>query len=725
MILRRHARRAAPLLLTTGLLTCLPLPATSSLVPPAHAAPRQSSDELTISAQDFAVDADGVFSLTVQLPAGFDTATLGADGAASHLVIEAHAEAVSVADVRAALEGDLPRVAHAIDIDLDLDLADPRVVRSSATALQVSVATAVAGASDGALRLATSGVHPITVTLSVDGRRAGTVVTFVARSARPGSVEEETSDLAVGIVLGAVARPNITVDGSIDPTRKELAELERLASTLEAIDAAAAALDLPPPARSVGVEPSTLAALPFAEPELNARLTRLLANGEVVARPRLPFDPSSAVAAGRADLYTRLLREGEDALSTALPSTRIDRSLRFAPAEISQDAIALLRDLGTQLVLLPYERYTAMDRNIGAFTDTSQLIDLEVGGDAQMPALLIDPGFAAVLESSAEDNSLADAIALASQIVALGQQITEAGGNVARHGIVLARSDGGVPDADLMGIVTRLLLEADGVRVVTPTDLAAIVDTQILDGRELLVTPVESAGIDLSARFDDIDAISLDVLGTASMLPSDEPLVASWTKVLSAVVSTALTEADAQAMIAALQDQVDVYRNGVQGPEPYSFRITGRSGAIVFKVRNLTDRPLAVRVRMSSAKLDFDDGDQTIEIPPFEEEEVRMPFEALSNGTSSVFLRIYTPALEPSPETQIGPDIVLTARITTLIGLGQLVTGAALLVLCTWWVRHWRQARRRRLADEVTPRHPASTSARLSSDPPPTTLPGS
>jgi hypothetical protein len=89
-----------------------------------------------------------------------------------------------------------------------------------------------------------------------------------------------------------------------------------------------------------------------------------------------------------------------------------------------------------------------------------------------------------------------------------------------------------------------------------------------------------------------------------------------------------------------------------------------------------------------------------------------MPFEALSNGTSSVFLRIFTPAPEPSPATQIVDDIILTARITTLTGLGQLVTGAALLVLCTWWIRHWRQSRRRRLTEAVAPRHPAASPAR-------------
>ena len=41
------------------------------------------------------------------------------------------------------------------------------------------------------------------------------------------------------------------------------------------------------------------------------------------------------------------------------------------------------------------------------------------------------------------------------------------------------------------------------------------------------------------------------------------------------------------------------------GPAPYTFRFTGRSGTIPFKIRNLTDRPLTVRITMTSAKLEF------------------------------------------------------------------------------------------------------------------------
>jgi hypothetical protein len=60
------------------------------------------------------------------------------------------------------------------------------------------------------------------------------------------------------------------------------------------------------------------------------------------------------------------------------------------------------------------------------------------------------------------------------------------------------------------------------------------------------------------------------------------------------------------------------------------------------------------------------------------------------------------------------PEVVLTARVNSLAGVGQLLLGAGVLVVMAWWLRHWRAAKRRALADEVAPRHPA---ARQSPDP--------
>jgi hypothetical protein len=65
----------------------------------------------------------------------------------------------------------------------------------------------------------------------------------------------------------------------------------------------------------------------------------------------------------------------------------------------------------------------------------------------------------------------------------------------------------------------------------------------------------------------------------------------------------------------------------------------------------------------------------------------------------------------PGADVFLVPEVVLTARVTSFAGAGQLVTGAALLLVLTWWVRHWRQARRKQLASQNVGRHPAGAAA--------------
>ena len=149
-------------------------------------------------------------------------------------------------------------------------------------------------------------------------------------------------------------------------------------------------------------------------------------------------------------------------------------------------------------------------------------------------------------------------------------------------------------------------------------------------------------------------------------------------------------------MVEGLRSDFDVYLAGIAGPEPFTFTLTGRTNTVTFSLRNTTDTELEVRVRLSSPKLTFPDGDKLVVLPPQAETEVNVRAEALSNGKSSVFLRVYSPA--ESSDIELMPEVVLTARVSSLAGLGQLLTGAGLLLLLTWWGRHWQQTRRKRIA---------------------------
>ena len=60
----------------------------------------------------------------------------------------------------------------------------------------------------------------------------------------------------------------------------------------------------------------------------------------------------------------------------------------------------------------------------------------------------------------------------------------------------------------------------------------------------------------------------------------------------------------------------------------------------------------------------------------------------------------------------IGEPIVLTARVNALSGLGQLLTGAALLVLATWWFSHFRRKRRQHHSAPARNDHPSKGTPR-------------
>ena len=60
-----------------------------------------------------------------------------------------------------------------------------------------------------------------------------------------------------------------------------------------------------------------------------------------------------------------------------------------------------------------------------------------------------------------------------------------------------------------------------------------------------------------------------------------------------------------------------------------------------------------------------------------------------------------------------------TLRVGGLSGLGNLVTGAGALVVLTWWARHLRANRRKRLAQRSTHGHPSTGLEVVEGDPTP------
>ncbi|MEQ1834112.1 MAG: S8 family serine peptidase, partial [Candidatus Eisenbacteria bacterium] len=81
---------------------------------------------------------------------------------------------------------------------------------------------------------------------------------------------------------------------------------------------------------------------------------------------------------------------------------------------------------------------------------------------------------------------------------------------------------------------------------------------------------------------------------------------------------------------------------------------------------------------------------------------VRAIDRALTDSPLSNLAQVFTPV----GDSELAPAVPLRANVTALSGLGNLITGALVLVVLTWWVRHVRISRRNRAAAKAAARHP-------------------
>ena len=582
--------------------------------------------------------------------------------------------------------------------------------------LQLDIGTDVADSVETRLKLERPGLYPLQIQLlfgDPDTKQvivtAGTVIQRLAGAADVDVVVAPPIDLSV------VAVTSDSAPDADEPTR-ELARtrLDR-AIELAATVTAPVTLEVAP----------TLIAEVAATPEGSARLVTALENDELVALPIVPLDVSSAVAAGQADAYTRLLSAGEDLLTDAVPSVPNRRDIWITAEPLSASGAQHLRDLGIRFVVVPAALF---ETSIGDdLPPSDQFVEAELPDGGTLPFLVIDP-LASQLTEEAADRILARSTptewgvaTLADMLVtqadddataspqSTGSTSGSASGSAraaapARRSRILTTPDLTSPDARLIQALEQLTATTPAVRFTAASDLMEVTDVLLDDGRPVTIQLPEVAGPPLAARTELLDRTALQLASAASMLPEGDVRVAAWTAQLDTLISTGFTDAEAEAIAASLVAEAAMFSQAVVLPEPFTFTLTGRSGVIEVGIRNTLDEPLDVVLTFDSAKVNFPEGDQRVTLLPLGETSVNVPVDAEANGTSSINLVVSTPAGEA-----LGEPIELTARVTALTGLGQVLTGGFVLVLLTWWFTHWRGRRRAALANDGRERHPSAS----------------
>lgn len=567
----------------------------------------------------------------------------------------------------------------------------------------LTVDTDVVESVETRLKMERPGIYPLRIQLLIGDQADDDVVatagTMIQRLAGVDDTDVEVAppiDLAIVAVTPA---PDPGDEASGDVARARLDESIELAAQV----AAPVTLEVPPP----------LVADAAATPEGSQRLAAALEGDELVALPLLPLDVSSAVAAGRADAYTRLVRSGEDVLTDAVPTVPSRRDVWITTDPLSAEGAQHLRDLGTRFVVIDPELYAATISD--DLPPTDRFVEAELPDGGTLPFLVVD-ALSEQLTPQAADRILRDSTStewgvatLAEMLVAQTAQdarVAASGRPIAppRRSRVLTTPDLASPDPRLLQAMTDLVSTTPSVRFTAASALTGVTDVVLEGGEPVTVQLPDVAGPSLEARIELLDLTALELASVASMLPPDDPRPAAWNAELDSLISTGYTDDEVDAATTALLAEAAEFRNAVQLPEPFTFTLTGRSGTIEIRIANTLDEPLDVIVQLDAPRITFPDGDQRVTLRPLDETSVIVPVVAESNGTSSINLVVTTPAGEA-----LGEPITLTARVTALTGLGQVLTGGFVLVLLTWWFTHWRNRRRAELVDDGRERHPSSS----------------
>ena len=190
---------------------------------------------------------------------------------------------------------------------------------------------------------------------------------------------------------------------------------------------------------------------------------------------------------------------------------------------------------------------------------------------------------------------------------------------------------------------------------------------------------------------------------TMSMLRDDAPRREIWPALLTTLLSSRADDALRSRTADKVRSATKTVLGSLSLPTTSRFTLSSRKSELRLQVRNAGDTPLRAIVRFRSAKLKFSQPRQVIEVPAGASSEVMVEVEARSNGSFPVTVQLLT----PRGDVPLGDEATITANVSALAGLGQVVTVTFLLVLLTWWAHNWRTKRRRAIESAAKGEHPS------------------
>lgn len=502
-------------------------------------------------------------------------------------------------------------------------------------------------------RAITTGLLPVSLIVATTEGPVARVRTFLNLF----DPEVAVARLPVSVVVGFDAPVLLRPDGTRALDEGTRARLSRLLALLES----------EPAPYSLHLPPELLDGLGrLGEADLVARLAAVIGRHALLPAT---FVPTASPGADRGAFEGQHAAGLEVLGAFAPPGTGV----WYSRAPVDATGLGVLASLGYDRVVLASA--TAETRP----SNSSRAYGVNGAGASQVR--FTDRRLADAL-AAREANPIVRATTLVAEILAEHTELLAAGGNPALRHVVLSTPTGEPPEPALLNPLGIALLRAPQLSFI-PLSASPFDDT----GPTRVTLPtVEVAESNRGATLAELRE---ELGATASLLPADSVLRDEWRRSWFVAGSTALADAQFVGHVRGLRARLRAQRESILVASSTTFTLGGRESDIRLQVRNDSVTDVSVVVELRSAKLQFPDGARSLVVPAGSVVDLVVPVIARANGTFPLEIRLLT----PEGGLALGPPTVVTARVTALAGLGQLITGIALVLLASWWYSHWRRRR--------------------------------
>lgn len=616
--------------------------------------------KIAIVQQGFTIIGDAAWRVVVDVG--------DASGDDLNLDIVSHRRVNTRTELAVAMSGNLPD-------QLDrLRLSVAEIPRNNAGRLVVSAPTAANTSAPENLLFGASGIYPVKIELRAGETVLGSAATFVHRiDADDAGTAPSEGALSVMNVANIASAPALTANGQRVSSPQFTAELKDFVDTYADTDKVASTAGA-----FVSLQADQVA---VASADALAPLRTQAARHTVTASPLVPLNPAAIAAIGLGEVFASQLRAGEDALSSTLGTTP-DRGVMVINDKLTAAGAVLLRDVGVRGAILTPRAADASGfrgRLDSALTYRARAAD---GSTILLHG--VDATYAATLGDGSR-TPLQRAVAVAAGLVLQRDSLIAMGKDLSLVSVALATDDARPAEPAVLRQLFRIVASSPVVKILgAPRPAATETTGEVL----ALSTSVDNSLVEAKAV---VDQLTPRVNNTASMLRDDDPRRLTWPAMLTTLLSSSTDPTLATALSDNLRKSTRAVLDALRLPSAANFTLSSRKSELRLQVRNTSDTPLRTVVRFRSAKLKFLGARQVVEVPARASAEVVVEVEARSNGRFPVTVQLLT----PRGDLALSEPMTITANVSALAGLGQVVTATALLVLLTWWAHNWRTKRRR------------------------------